>query len=205
MHIKSTLKTPRKLPKQGRSTAKFNLILEAAARILETEGLRSFNTNAVSVLAGVSPGTLYQYFPNKHSIIFALVVRQLEEVFLATLAETDGVPDDKALAAFIETAVLAAQRRPKLTAILIASEPMMVLAKVKEELPSGIQGLTATVLMRHGIAERHLDMAVIDTLGIVKGMLLASAGHDGLGDPGLTVRIKACVVAYLSQVDELIP
>src|SRR5262249_19012709 len=48
-------------------------ILEASARILESEGPRGFNTNAIAAKAGVSVGSLYQYFPNKDAIVLALI------------------------------------------------------------------------------------------------------------------------------------
>ena len=63
----------RKAPGQARSKETVNVILEASARILESEGLRGFNTNSVAVKAGVSVGSLYQYFPNKDAILLALI------------------------------------------------------------------------------------------------------------------------------------
>jgi AcrR family transcriptional regulator len=58
---------------QARSQETVTSILEASARILETEGLRGFNTNAVARKAGVSIGSLYQYFPNKDAIMLGLI------------------------------------------------------------------------------------------------------------------------------------
>ena len=54
----------RKVPAQARSQETVTVILEASARILEADGLRGFNTNAIAERAGVSVGSLYQYFPN---------------------------------------------------------------------------------------------------------------------------------------------
>ena len=48
-------------------------ILEAAARILETGGATGLNTNAIAQRAGVSVGSLYQYFPNKEAILAELI------------------------------------------------------------------------------------------------------------------------------------
>jgi hypothetical protein len=62
---------PRKMPGQARSQETVSIILEASARILESGGLRGFNTNAIAAKAGVSIGSLYQYFPNKDSIVLA--------------------------------------------------------------------------------------------------------------------------------------
>src|SRR5580698_7638516 len=65
----------RKAPGQARSKETVNVILEAGARILESEGLRGFNTNAISAKAGISVGSLYQYFPNKDAILLGLINR----------------------------------------------------------------------------------------------------------------------------------
>jgi AcrR family transcriptional regulator len=77
-------KTPailaRKQPKQERSTQLVAAILEAAIRVLQAEGAPRFTMARVAEKAGVSVGSLYQYFPNKESILFQL---QREE-WLAT-------------------------------------------------------------------------------------------------------------------------
>lgn len=66
----------RKTPRQARAIATRAAIVEAAARIISEGGLGAFNTNAVSACAGVSVGSLYQYFPNKDAIMAALIARQ---------------------------------------------------------------------------------------------------------------------------------
>lgn len=62
----------RKEPKQARSAQLVSDILEAAVRVLMREGARRFTTARVAETAGVSVGSLYQYFPNKESILFRL-------------------------------------------------------------------------------------------------------------------------------------
>lgn len=61
------------MPGQARSHETVSVILEASARILESDGLRGLNTNAIAAKAGVSIGSLYQYFPNKDAIVLALI------------------------------------------------------------------------------------------------------------------------------------
>ena len=61
------------MPGQARSQETVGVILEASARILESDGLRGFNTNAIAAKAGISIGSLYQYFPIKDSIMLALI------------------------------------------------------------------------------------------------------------------------------------
>jgi AcrR family transcriptional regulator len=63
---------PRKAPKQSRSARLVEAILQAAVRVLEREGAAAFTTIRVAEKAGVSVGSLYQYFPNKESILFRL-------------------------------------------------------------------------------------------------------------------------------------
>ncbi|OUS29388.1 hypothetical protein A9Q99_09830 [Gammaproteobacteria bacterium 45_16_T64] len=80
--IKRTLQLPnnkRKKPKQARSIVTVDAILEAAAHILRNEGIEGLNTNKVAAIAGVSIGSLYQYFPNKGSLIAALIELHVEE------------------------------------------------------------------------------------------------------------------------------
>ncbi|HVW74554.1 MAG TPA: TetR family transcriptional regulator [Rhizomicrobium sp.] len=64
--------SPRKLPRQQRSSRLVADILEAAIRVLEKEGAPRFTMARVAEKAGVSVGSLYQYFPNKQSILFRL-------------------------------------------------------------------------------------------------------------------------------------
>lgn len=84
---------PRKKPQQARSTELVAAILEAAIRVLEREGARRFTTIRVAAAAGVSVGSLYQYFPNKEAILFRL---QVDE-WARTSALLDGIFADRSL------------------------------------------------------------------------------------------------------------
>jgi AcrR family transcriptional regulator len=76
----------RRIPRQARAAETVALILEAAAQILEAGGLEAFTTNAVAERAGVSIGTLYQYFSDKKAILLALAGQEMQ----STLAEISG-------------------------------------------------------------------------------------------------------------------
>jgi len=69
----------RRSPRQARSRVTWEAIVEAAAQILERDGAAAFSTAAVAERAGVSIGTLYQYFPDKQAILAAAAKRELAE------------------------------------------------------------------------------------------------------------------------------
>lgn len=68
---------PRKSPRQSRSVATVNAIFEATLQVLRSDGPARLNTTRVARRAGVSVGTLYQYFPNKQALLFAALERHL--------------------------------------------------------------------------------------------------------------------------------
>src|SRR4051794_35812262 len=71
---------PRKLPLQARSTASVDAILEATVQVLLDLGKERLTTTRVASRAGVSVGTLYQYFPNKSALLQAALKRHMEGV-----------------------------------------------------------------------------------------------------------------------------
>lgn len=68
----------RKTPRQHRAEATLEAIVEAAAHILRESGAEALTTNAIAARAGASIGSLYQYFPNKQSIVHALMEREFQ-------------------------------------------------------------------------------------------------------------------------------
>lgn len=77
--IKKAKPLMRKRPIQARSKVTVAAIVEAAARILGDQGWAGFTTNKVADAAGVSIGSYYQYFPDKHSLVEAIRHRHLED------------------------------------------------------------------------------------------------------------------------------
>lgn len=70
---------PRRAPVQARSRATVEAILTAAARIFSTQGYAAGTTNRIAERAGVSIGSLYEYFPNKDALLAALVEAHMHE------------------------------------------------------------------------------------------------------------------------------
>jgi len=90
---RQAVENKRRMPRQARATQTVASIVEAAAQILEKGGLATFTTNAVAERAGVSIGTLYQYFADKDALVIALARNELEtalrEVGRALQGEVD--------------------------------------------------------------------------------------------------------------------
>ncbi|WP_423211443.1 TetR/AcrR family transcriptional regulator [Paracoccus yeei] len=115
---------PRKTPVQRRSRVTVDAIFEATIQVLLAEGLARLTTTRVSERAGVSVGTMYQYFPNKQALIIAL-----NERYLKTLAERvegtcslmAGQPASKMVSALIETYWTTKTERADLTQALYRS------------------------------------------------------------------------------------
>jgi AcrR family transcriptional regulator len=78
-----TLLEPRKSPVQARSAASVDAILIATIQVLLQVGKERLTTTRVALRAGVSVGTLYQYFPNKRALLQAALKRHLDEVTVA--------------------------------------------------------------------------------------------------------------------------
>jgi AcrR family transcriptional regulator len=76
----SAVLEPRKLPVQARSTASVDAILEATIQVLLQVGRERLTTTKVALRAGVSVGTLYQYFPNKSALLKAALKRHMDEI-----------------------------------------------------------------------------------------------------------------------------
>jgi AcrR family transcriptional regulator len=90
--------TSRKKPKQARSNDLVAAILEAALQVLAKEGAQRFTTTRVAERAGVSVGSIYQYFPNKASILFRLQSdewRQTSDMLRETLEDASLAPLDR--------------------------------------------------------------------------------------------------------------
>lgn len=102
--------TPRKVPRQARSRATCEVVLEAAARIVAERGLAGFNTNAVAERAGVSIGSLYQYYPNKDALMAAVIERQQGRQLERLKAAAESIAAGQPLEAAIRTLVKAAMQ-----------------------------------------------------------------------------------------------
>lgn len=116
----------RRQPRQLRARQTVDAILEAVVRILKREGMDAITTNHISEIAGVSIGSLYQYFPDKKAIFAALHERHIQEIdriVQATLMRNVGVPLDRLMSAMVDAMIEAHSADPELHELLSLHVP----------------------------------------------------------------------------------
>ena len=117
---------PRKKASQERSRATVDALVEATARILVREGFEKTSTNRIAEVAGVSVGSLYQYFPGKEALVAAVIDRHNEEIMAlvrAALVEVAEMPIEKAVRRLVTVAIEAHRIKPELHRVLAEQIP----------------------------------------------------------------------------------
>jgi AcrR family transcriptional regulator len=200
MSRRSPLK-PRKTPRQQRSTETVNVILEAAARVLERHGLAGFTTNAVAERAGVSIGSLYQYFPSKEALTATLIHRETSALIENAAAAFDEASGRAALSGLIAAAVKHQLRRPVLARLLDFEEGRLPLGKETRDVSDRLAAIVAEILRRPDLPRQpDIEVASADIIALVKG-LIDAAGQRGEIDPEyLEGRVRRAVFGYLTAV-----
>jgi AcrR family transcriptional regulator len=120
------LTNPRKEASQGRSRVTVDALVEATARILVKEGFDKASTNRIAEVAGVSVGSLYQYFPSKEALVAAVIERHQQEIkqtVRGELAEVLALPVEKAVRRLIAVAIKAHRVDPRLHHVLAEQIP----------------------------------------------------------------------------------
>jgi len=201
------VETKRRKPRQARAEETVTTILEGAAQILEVGGLAAFTTNAVAERAGVSIGTLYQYFADKKALIHALAERELQAALVrvraALLGEIDPSPEGRvrAMVRAIISAFRGRQhtRKAVLQAILSQSggeellAPVAVfLAEAEARIGQGPQRVFAV------LSHRQLFVVSRALMGAIRAAVLEE--QPFLREPEFEDELVRLVLAYLRAV-----
>ena len=121
-----TATKPRKQASQARSRATVDALVEATARILVDEGFDKASTNRIAERAGVSVGSLYQYFPSKEALVIAVAERHNREIMQAVgvaLDELGSLPVEAAVRRLIGVAIDGHRVNPELHRVLAEEVP----------------------------------------------------------------------------------
>lgn len=148
---------PRKTAKQQRSRGTIDVLLDATARIVGQVGLDEATTNRIAEVAGVSVGSLYQYFPGKASLLAALIEREARAdvtELRAVVAATRELPLPEALERSIEELVARHARRPELYRWMLRYVPELGQhEKIRAVAAEG------RALLRDLLVERRVELA----------------------------------------------
>ena len=190
--------TPRKTPSQPRSAQTVETILEGAAHILEQQGLDGYTTNAIAARAGVSIGSLYQYFPTKDAITVALIEREsgglLDE---AMLALQDG-ERRVALRRLIEIAVRYQLRRPKLARLLdVEQDRLSQLLPRSGNAASMHAALAAFLGGWTGQGDAAAGAAASDVMAVISALTDVAGRRGNMPAAQLAAGIEGAVLGYL--------
>jgi len=149
---------PRKSPVQARSAVTVNAILEATIQVLLQAGKERLTTTKVARRAGVSVGTLYQYFPNKTAMLKAALKRHMDgitEAIELVCREQKGNPLDQMASALISAFLDAKMRDAKASVALYSVGSDIEGAKIAQE--AGIRSNQAIVGMLESARELTID------------------------------------------------
>ncbi|MBK1715959.1 TetR/AcrR family transcriptional regulator [Rubrivivax gelatinosus] len=174
------LPQPRKAPRQARSQAMVEAILEATARVLAERGYAGTNTNVVAERAGVSVGSVYQYFPHKDSLVAALHERHGAQMYAAIAAVLAAERPD-GLRGHVQAmvrALLAAHRvAPELHRVLEKEFPFFDAPREQSAADGGIYHQVRQLLQAHRaeITPADLDLATWMLLQTMESLVHAAA------------------------------
>ena len=200
--------TPRKRPRQQRSKATVDTILEATARVLKKQGFDGLSTNAVAAQAGVSIGSLYQYFPNKEALVAKLIDRHMEDMNAAIFAELTRVavmPIAQAARAVVELTIRAHSVDIDLHRVLTEQVPrigkLARLRELDEICQRRVAGLLAARKGELAIADP--DLAAFILVSTIEAVIHRAAllYPARLRDPRLVDETTLVVTRYLGVAE----
>jgi AcrR family transcriptional regulator len=171
----------RRRPRQRRARQTVDAVLDAVVRVLKREGFDAITTNHIAEVAGVSIGSVYQYFPNKSAIFAALHRRHIEQIdrlIACTLVEHAASSVDDLVRALVEGMVDAHTVDPELFGLLQTEVPHR--AEGTRDFATRLHGafrLALSARTREIGRGRDLDKIVFIVANMVEGLSHAATLH----------------------------
>lgn len=195
---------PRKRPLQERSRETVEAILTAAARVLVKDGYDATTTNKIAARAGVSIGSLYQYFPSKEAIVAALVERHRDAmwaVISGRLERHEGHSIRENVRAILEAVVDAKRMNPKLHRVFVEQVPRIGELQTVFDVNKQIANMVSAILRARPerIRPKDVDLAsyiaVHSVLAVTHAVLVERP--ERLDDGSLVEELADMLVSYL--------
>jgi AcrR family transcriptional regulator len=198
--------SPRKKPQQRRSRVTIDAIFEAAIQVLLANGLERVTTIQIADRAGVSVGSLYQYFPNKNALLAAIVKRHVGQVTDTTIAACNsahGKTIGEMCATMMSAFVDAKTRLPEVSrALYLPSAAVNADAIVKEESGRCIQAVHDMLITASDATFSQPQVVSRMLVGSIIGPTRAviEAGGNRATFDRLKLHLTALTVGYLKEV-----
>jgi AcrR family transcriptional regulator len=195
---------PRKNASQERSRATVDALLSATARVLVKVGYDHASTNKIAEAAGVSIGSLYQYFPSKEALVAGVIDRHIGEMMnmvSTSLARVAPLPLRDAARELVRVMIEAHRLEPQLHRVLVEQIPRVGSMERVERVDEEAMTMVRAYLEAHRdeIAVADLDLAAFLAVSSVEAMTHAAVLRrpDLLSDPRFVDEVAALVVRYL--------
>jgi AcrR family transcriptional regulator len=166
-----TFLEPRKRPRQARAQATYTAIVDACAQLLAVSPYEALTTNAVAERAGVSIGTLYEYFPNRESIVAALAADACRRLVAATrraAGETVGMDDFQGVEHLLASSIAAMAAPENAFRALMQETPFVlrlpVFREARATLDALCQGIRLGAGARVNLPEPETDVWLISQM-----------------------------------------
>ena len=196
---------PRKSPTQVRSRATVDAIVDATARVLVRDGYDALSTNRVAKEAGVSVGSLYQYFPGKEALVAAVMEqyasRMQENIAARMQAAPPAATTEEVATDIIRAMLVAQQAEPRLHRALVEQVPRIGALRRLHELFTNYERLVEAWLEEHRdlVEVKDAKMASFVLVAAVEGLVnRATLDRPDLVASGrLEEQILRLVLAYV--------
>jgi AcrR family transcriptional regulator len=198
----------RKEASQERSRATVDALIDATARILVREGFDQASTNRIAEVAGVSVGSLYQYFPGKEALVAAVIERHQQEIMQLVrgeLAQVASQPIERGVRTLVAAAVKAHRLDPKLHRVLAEQIPRVGKLEKVETFNAGNYALFRAYIESHRreIRTADLELAAFVCVTSIEALThTAVLHHDVVSDKATEALVDEAtrlVVGYLTS------
>lgn len=197
-------KNVRRKPSQERSLATCEALIEATARVLVEEGYDRLSTNRVAAVAGVSIGSLYQYYPNKEALVGAVLTREMASVSAVLRAAIAGnleAPLPVFVSALVEALLQSHRENVALRRVMMEQVPRLGLLGDFEDHVDRLTEVVLQVLRARGdrVRPADLELACFVLVHAVAGATRATIYRrpNRLHHAALSAEISALALRYL--------
>ena len=206
-----TMAAPR--GRQARGDRRVAQILDAAAELFAEIGYQKATTNAIAARAGASPGSLYQFFPNKEAVAQALADRYLEQLqtMFDTVLAADFAPRTLAevLSHLARSLIALTDANPAFRSLFANPESPENLAASAHRLHTAVQEGMRTVVASRAphLSDDQCARSAVVMVQLVKGLLTVIQAAHGPERAALTVELDRALYGYLAPLagDHLSP